>query len=128
VCWKPEVRVLGGRPVHSGTHVNPRDLLDAYDAVVYANGAMRDPAGWTSPARNLTGQLSGNRRRNWYCGHPDVDPFAFTLDASRSRCIGVGNVAVDVARTGPRNTPSSGNDVSEPEIAPERQQGARVCT
>ncbi len=35
---------------------------------------------------------------NWYCGHPDVDPGAFTLDAESVAVIGVGNVAVDVAR------------------------------
>ena len=35
---------------------------------------------------------------NWYCGHPDMDAGAFTLDAESVAVIGVGNVAVDVAR------------------------------
>jgi ferredoxin--NADP+ reductase len=35
---------------------------------------------------------------NWYCGHPDIGAGAFILDAESVAVIGVGNVAVDVAR------------------------------
>ncbi len=51
-----------------------------------------------SPARTCSGSHAATDFVNWYCGHPDVDSGAFTLDAESVAVIGVGNVAVDVAR------------------------------
>src|SRR5580692_10809211 len=89
------VNFIGG--VHLGDDVTREDLLAIYDAVVYATGAMRDrPLG--IPGEDLPGSIAATDFVNWYCGHPDVDPAAFTLDAESIAVIGVGNVAVDVAR------------------------------
>jgi ferredoxin/flavodoxin---NADP+ reductase len=95
VLESPGVTFVGG--VHFGTDVTREDLLGAYDAVVYATGAMRDRR-LGIPGEDLPGSRAATDFVNWYCGHPDVDAGAFTLDAESVAVIGVGNVAVDVAR------------------------------
>jgi ferredoxin--NADP+ reductase len=95
VLESPGVRFAGG--VHLGEDVTREDLLSAYDAVIYATGAMRDRR-LGIPGEDLPGSYAATDFVNWYCGHPDVDPDAFTLDAESVAVIGVGNVAVDVAR------------------------------
>jgi len=95
VLESPGVTFVGG--VHFGTDVTREDLLGAYDAVVYATGAMRDRR-LGIPGEDLPGSHAATDFVNWYCGHPDVEPGAFALDAESVAVIGVGNVAVDVAR------------------------------
>jgi ferredoxin/flavodoxin---NADP+ reductase len=95
VLESPDVRFVGG--VHLGEDVTRDDLLSAYDAVIYATGAMRDRR-LGIPGEDLPGSYAATDFVNWYCGHPDMDPGAFTLDAESVAVIGVGNVAVDVAR------------------------------
>ncbi|HEY1620322.1 MAG TPA: FAD-dependent oxidoreductase [Streptosporangiaceae bacterium] len=89
------VSFVGG--VDLGTEVTREDLLSCYDAVVYATGAMRDRQ-LGVPGEDLPGSIAATDFVNWYCGHPDLDPGAFSLDAESVAVIGVGNVAVDVAR------------------------------
>ena len=95
VLESPDVRFVGG--VHLGEDVTRDDLLAAYDAVVYATGAMRDRR-LGIPGEDLPGSYAATDFVNWYCGHPDMDSATFTLDAESVAVIGVGNVAVDVAR------------------------------
>jgi ferredoxin--NADP+ reductase len=95
VLESPDVRFVGG--VRLGTDVTRDELLAAYDAVIYATGAMRDRR-LGIPGEDLPGSYAATDFVNWYCGHPDCDPGAFTLDAESVAVIGVGNVAVDVAR------------------------------
>ncbi len=89
------VRFVGA--VHLGDDVTRDDLLSCYDAVVYATGAMRDRR-LGIPGEDLPGSYAATDFVNWYCGHPDVDPERFVVDAEAVAVIGVGNVAVDVAR------------------------------
>jgi ferredoxin--NADP+ reductase len=106
------VNFIGG--VHLGDDVTREDLLAIYDAVVYATGAMRDRH-LGIPGEDLPGSIAATDFVNWYCGHPDVDPSAFTLDAESVAVIGVGNVAVDVARILARNPEElRETDVSQP--------------
>jgi len=77
--------------------VTREELVGAYDAVVYATGAMRDRR-LGIPGEDLPGSYAATDFVNWYCGHPDLDPSAFVLTAESAVVIGVGNVAVDVAR------------------------------
>ena len=95
VLEHPGVRFLGG--VHLGDDVTREDLLASYDAVVYATGAMRDRR-MGIPGEDLPGSYAATDFVNWYCGHPDSAAEAFTLDAESVAVVGVGNVAVDVAR------------------------------
>ncbi len=90
-----DVQFLGG--VHLGDDVTREDLLASYDAVVYATGAMRDRR-MGIPGEDLPGSYAATDFVNWYCGHPDAEAGAFILDAESVAVVGVGNVAVDVAR------------------------------
>jgi ferredoxin--NADP+ reductase len=112
VLESPDVRFVGG--VHLGSDVSREDLLSAYDAVVYATGAMRDRR-LGIPGEDLPGSYAATDFVNWYCGHPDVDPSAFVIDAESVAVIGVGNVAVDVARILARDPAElHGTDVPQP--------------
>src|SRR5580658_1979547 len=75
-----DVRFVGG--VHLGEDVTRDELVSAYDAVIYATGAMRDRR-LGIPGEDLPGSYAATDFVNWYCGHPDVDSSAFTLDAAR---------------------------------------------
>src|SRR6201996_2459637 len=112
VLESPGVTFIGGG--HFGTDVTREDLLASYDAVVYATGAMRDRR-LGIPGEELPGSHAATDFVNWYCGHPDVDPGAFSLDAESVAVIGVGNVAVDVARILARDPAELENtDIPEP--------------
>ena len=122
VLESPDVRFLGG--VHLGEDVTREDLLSAYDAVVYATGAMRDRR-LGIPGEDLPGSYAATDFVNWYCGHPDVGPSSFTLDAESVAVIGVGNVAVDVARILARDPAElHGTDVPQPVL--EALQASKV--
>lgn len=95
VLETPGVRFLGG--VELGADLSADDLLSCYDAVVYCTGAMVDRH-LGVPGEDLPGSVAATDFVNWYCGHPDVPPDAFSLDAEDVVVIGVGNVAVDVVR------------------------------
>src|SRR5262249_50326292 len=123
VLESPEVPFRGG--VRCGADVSREDLLGAYDAVVYATGAMRDRR-LGIDGEDLPGSYAATDFVNWYCGHPDIDPGAFTLDAESVAVIGVGNVAVDVARILARDsTELEETDVPEPVLAALRASKVR---
>ncbi|WP_354644404.1 FAD-dependent oxidoreductase [Kitasatospora camelliae] len=95
VLEHPSVRFLGD--VCFGREVTRGMLLAGYDAVVYATGAPADRR-LRVPGEELPGSTAAAEFVRWYCGHPDADPAAFTLDAEAVAVIGAGNVALDVAR------------------------------
>ena len=89
-------------------------MLASYDAVVYATGAMRDRRLGVE-GEDLAGSHAATDFVNWYCGHPDMDSEAFSLDAESVAVVGVGNVAVDVARILVRDPAElAPTDVSQP--------------
>ncbi len=123
VLEHPDVEFHGG--VHLGRDVTRAELLAAYDAVAYATGAMRD-ARLGIPGEDLPGSYAATDFVNWYCGHPDMDPAAFTLDAESAAVIGVGNVAVDVARVLARDPAElHETDIPEPVMAALRSSRVR---
>ncbi|MEV4259037.1 FAD-dependent oxidoreductase [Spirillospora sp. NPDC049652] len=91
----PGVRFFGC--VELGRDVSRAELLERYDAVVYATGAMVDRH-LGVPGEDLPGSFAATDFVNWYCGHPDAADHGFALDAEEVAVIGVGNVAVDVVR------------------------------
>ncbi len=112
VLEHPDVHFVGG--VRLGTDVTRGDLLGRYDAVVYATGAMRDRRMGVD-GEDLPGSHAATDFVNWYCSHPDSDPASFTLDAESVAVVGVGNVAVDVARILVRDPAElRDTDVSQP--------------
>ncbi|MEN8654140.1 FAD-dependent oxidoreductase [Streptomyces sp. 21So2-11] len=72
-------------------------LLELYHAVVYCVGAATDRR-LGVPGEDLPGSCSATDFVSWYSAHPDTAPNAFALSARSAVVIGVGNVAVDVAR------------------------------
>jgi ferredoxin--NADP+ reductase len=92
VLAKPGVRLLGN--VEYGVDVKLEDLRDYYDAVVIATGAMAD-RDLGIPGEELSHGAADFV--SWYDAHPDV-PQDWPLDAPSVAVIGVGNVALDVAR------------------------------
>jgi ferredoxin--NADP+ reductase len=103
---KPNVRFFGN--VGIGTDLTVEELRSAVDAVVYAYGAASHKT-LGIPGEQLPGVLAAPEFVAWYCGHPDVHPDV--IDAGRSRLdvklinsahaavvVGIGNVALDVAR------------------------------
>lgn len=90
----PDIRFMG--LVEFGTDVTRKELLGAYDAVIYAAGAAED-AEMAVPGENLPGSESARSFVAWYSGHPDATPFRLTGVRSVVT-VGVGNVAVDVSR------------------------------
>src|ERR1700728_1207274 len=112
VLESPDVRFLGG--VHLGEDVTRDELLSGYDAVIYATGAMRDRR-MGIPGEDMPGSYAATDFVNWYCGHPGSSAEAFTLDAESVAVIGVGNVAVDVARILARDPAElEATDIPEP--------------
>ncbi|MGH3754077.1 MAG: FAD-dependent oxidoreductase [Pseudonocardiaceae bacterium] len=95
ILERPGVRFLGG--VELGAGVSADELREHYDAVVYATGSPVDRR-LSVPGEDLPGSFSATEFVAWYCGHPDAEVDAFTLDARSVVVVGVGNVAVDVAR------------------------------
>ena len=91
----PAVRFLGN--VDVGTDVTLEELATYYDAVVFATGAAVDRR-LDVPGEDLHGSFSATDFVAWYSGHPDAEIDRFTLHARHVVVIGVGNVAVDVAR------------------------------
>ncbi len=94
VFESPAIRFLGH--VEFGRDMTRKELLGAYDAVIYAAGAAED-AEMAVPGENLPGSESARSFVAWYSGHPDAVPFRLTGVRSVVT-VGVGNVAVDVSR------------------------------
>ena len=88
------IRFLGH--VELGRDITRDQLLTTYDAVVYAVGAAGDLL-MRVPGEDLAGSRSARQFVAWYGGHPDANPQSLR-DVRSVVCIGVGNVAVDVAR------------------------------
>ena len=84
--------------VSLGSDISTQELRNAYDAVVLAYGAAKDRTlgipGEHSynviPARNFVG---------YYNGLPEDRHLNFSLDTGHAVIVGLGNVAIDVARS-----------------------------
>ncbi len=89
------IRFLGNIDV--GVDLSMEELHQYYDAIVFAYGAAIDRR-LGIDGEELAGSFSATDFVAWYSGHPDTQIDRFTLDAKQVVVVGVGNVAVDVAR------------------------------
>ncbi|GGU20894.1 pyridine nucleotide-disulfide oxidoreductase [Lentzea flava] len=94
VLDKPQVRFFGN--VEYGVDIKLDDLRQFYDAVVFSTGASADRE-LDIPGIDLPGSYGAADFVSWYDGHPDV-PRTWPLTATSVAVLGVGNVALDVAR------------------------------
>jgi ferredoxin--NADP+ reductase len=91
----PRFRFFGN--VRFGSDITREDLRQHYDAIIYAVGAQSDRK-LNIPGENLHGSLSATEFVAWYNGHPDYVDRVNKIDAQNVVVVGVGNVAIDVAR------------------------------
>jgi ferredoxin/flavodoxin---NADP+ reductase len=91
----PGFRFFGG--VELGKHVSVEDLRGHYHQIVYATGAQTDRR-MEIPGEDLKRSHPATEFVAWYNGHPDYRDCQFDLSPERAAVVGVGNVAIDVAR------------------------------
>ncbi|MFJ6632753.1 FAD-dependent oxidoreductase [Streptomyces sp. NPDC091376] len=94
VLDKPQIRLFGN--VDYPNDIGLDDLHEFYDAVIFSTGANADRA-LDIPGIGLDGSYGAADFVSWYAGHPDV-PRTWPLEAEKVAVLGVGNVALDVAR------------------------------
>ena len=95
IAENPNFRFFGN--VEFGRDISHSDLLDHYDAVIYSVGSPADRA-LGVPGEDLSGSHSATEFVAWYNGHPDFTNHKFDLSVKNAFVIGMGNVALDVAR------------------------------
>ncbi len=83
--------------VEVGRDVTAEELAAHYDMVVYAVGSSGDRR-LGIPGEELRGCHAGTAFVGWYNSHPDFRDFPFDLSTRRAVVVGVGNVALDIAR------------------------------
>lgn len=91
----PAVRFLGN--VEFGRDLTSADLERHYHAVIYAVGASADRQ-LGIPGENRPGSYSALEFVAWYNGHPDFADLLPDLSSETAVIIGLGNVAIDLAR------------------------------
>jgi ferredoxin/flavodoxin---NADP+ reductase len=89
------VRFVGN--VKIGTELRIDTLRSLYAAVLVATGAQNDRKLGIS-GEDLPGVHSARSFIAWYNGHPSFDGHTFDLSTETAAVVGVGNVALDVAR------------------------------
>jgi ferredoxin--NADP+ reductase len=94
ILGRGDIRLLAN--VNVGTDLSLDDLRDHYDAVVFATGSFED-APLDIPGIEFDGSFGAADFVSWYDGHPDV-PRTWPPDAREVAILGVGNVALDIAR------------------------------
>ncbi|MFN2236391.1 MAG: FAD-dependent oxidoreductase [Anaerolineales bacterium] len=83
--------------VEFGSDIKLDDLKKHYHQIVFATGTQTGKL-LNIPGAELDGSHTASDFVAWYNGHPDYRMFEFDLSQERVAVIGVGNVALDVAR------------------------------
>lgn len=83
--------------VEVGTDISVGELKQFYHQIVLATGAQTDRE-IGIPGDDLMGSHSATEFVAWLNGHPDYRECKFDLEQERVVIIGVGNVAIDIAR------------------------------
>ncbi len=110
VLQSGDVRLLGN--VEIGRDIDFADLREHYDAVILATGSDSD-APLDIPGVDLEGVYGASEFVYWYDGHPEA-PREWPLEAEKIAVVGVGNVALDVARMLAKHVPDlMGTDIPE---------------
>jgi ferredoxin/flavodoxin---NADP+ reductase len=95
VAAKPGFRFFGN--VDVGRHVSLDQLRRHYHQIAFSTGAQTDRH-MGIPGEALANSHPATEFVAWYNGHPEFRDLKFDLSAERVAVVGVGNVAVDVAR------------------------------
>ena len=95
VAANPRFRFFGC--VELGRHLTVEDLRAHYHMILYTTGAQTDRR-MGIPGEDLRNSHPATEFVAWYNGHPDYRDLTFDLSHERAAIVGVGNVAIDVAR------------------------------
>lgn len=95
IAAHPGFRFYGN--VTFGVDICHADLTAHYHAIIYAVGAQTD-RNLGIPGEDLPGSHAATEFVGWYNGHPDFRDYQFDLSQEAAVVVGVGNVAMDVAR------------------------------
>jgi ferredoxin--NADP+ reductase len=95
IADNPDFRFFGN--VTIGRDLLVEELRQHYDAVLFSCGAETDRR-MGIPGEDLPGSYTATSFVAWYNGHPDYRDFQFDLSQEVAVVIGLGNVAMDVAR------------------------------
>ena len=95
IAANPRFRFFGN--VEFGKDVTLAELKDHYHQILFATGAQTDRR-MGIPGEDLKGSHPATEFVAWYNGHPDFRNHEFNLQVERAAVVGVGNVAIDVAR------------------------------
>lgn len=91
----PNFRYFGN--VEFGKQITHEEMRRHYDVIVYATGAQSDRK-LNVPGEELPNSLSATEFVAWYNGHPDFADLDPDLSCTAAIVVGIGNVAMDVAR------------------------------
>ncbi|MFM9827649.1 MAG: FAD-dependent oxidoreductase [Sphingomonas sp.] len=126
VALSDNVRFVGN--VSVGRDVSIAELQSLYDAVVVATGAPVDRA-LEIAGRDLPGVIGSAAFVGWYNGHPDFAALDPPLDGRDVAVIGMGNVALDVARILAKTVAEfDGSDIAAHALAALSASGVRRIT
>lgn len=95
IAQNPRYHFYGN--VEYGTDMTLDDLKDHYHQIVFTTGAQTDRM-LDIPGENLEGSYPATDFVAWYNGHPDFRDCTFDLSVEQAAVVGIGNVAIDVAR------------------------------
>ncbi|MEU1075832.1 MULTISPECIES: FAD-dependent oxidoreductase [unclassified Streptomyces] len=118
VLDKPQIRLFGN--VDYPGDISLDELHEFYDAVIFSTGADADRA-LDIPGIDLDGSYGAADFVSWYDGHPDV-PRTWPLHAEKVAVLGVGNVALDVARI----LAKTADELLSTEIPPNVHEGLKA--
>jgi ferredoxin--NADP+ reductase len=95
IAKKPNVSFFGN--VKFGQHILLEDLKQYYHQVIFTTGAQTDRR-MNIPGEDLPGSHPATEFVAWYNGHPEFRDYEFDLSQESAAVVGIGNVAMDVAR------------------------------
>ncbi len=95
IAQDPGVHFIGN--VEFGRDIHVEDLRRHYHQIIYSTGAPSDRS-LGIPGEDLVGSHPATDFVAWYNGHPDYHDLQFDLSVENAVIVGVGNVALDVAR------------------------------
>jgi ferredoxin--NADP+ reductase len=98
--------------VNFGTDITLDEMHRHYDQIIFATGAQTDRH-LNIPGEDLQGSLSATEFVAWYNSHPDYVSLDVDLSVESAVVVGVGNVAMDVARI----LAKSADELAETDIA-----------
>lgn len=122
----PGYRFFGN--VQFGHDISLADLAAHYHQVAFATGAQLDRALGIA-GEDLTGNHSAAEFVAWYNGHPDYAEHCFDLRQEHVVIVGMGNVALDVARILCRTHDElARTDIADHALAALRDHGVKNIT